>query len=117
MTIILTHNNADFDALAAQVAATKLYPGSYALAPEQMQLDVALFMENYEDQLPVKTAAGMEGYPGADVIVVVDCRKRSSLGIFCLSWIRRERCIFTITTSRIPMTLKGARSGWSRSAR
>lgn len=82
MTIILTHNNADFDALAAQVAATKLYPGSYALAPEQMQLDVALFMENYEDQLPVKTAAGMEGYPGADVIVVVDCRKRSSLGIF-----------------------------------
>ena len=47
-----------------------------------MQLDVALFMENYEDQLPVKTAAGMEGYPGADVIVVVDCRKRSSLGIF-----------------------------------
>ncbi len=81
MTIILTHNHADFDALAALVAAAKIYSGSYALAPEQMQPDVALFIENYEDQLPVKTHAGVEGYPGADVIVIVDCRQRSSLGV------------------------------------
>lgn len=81
MTIIVTHDHADFDALAALVAATKIYPGSYALAPEKMQPDAALFIDHYGEQLPVKTPAGMEGYPGADVIVVVDCRQRSSLGI------------------------------------
>ncbi|MGB4682577.1 MAG: CBS domain-containing protein [Firmicutes bacterium] len=82
MTIILTHNHADFDALAAQVAAARLYPGSYALAPEQMQPEVARFVENYGSQLPLRRATEMEGYPGADVIVLVDCRRRSSLGIW-----------------------------------
>lgn len=79
MTIILTHEHADFDALAALVAAAKIYPGSYALIPEQMQPDVALFVESYGERLPLKSSAG-EGVPSeAGTVVVVDTRQKSRL--------------------------------------
>lgn len=88
MTIILTPNHAGFDALAAMVAATKIYPGSYALAPEKMQSHAALFMKNFADRIPVKSAAAE--LAGADLVVVVGGRRRSSLGAL-LSLVERAR--------------------------
>ena len=82
LTIILTHNYADFDALAALVAAAKLYPGSHALAPEKIQPDAARFIEEYGDQLPVKIDAGVEEHSSAKIAVIVDGRRRSSIGLF-----------------------------------
>ncbi len=82
LTIILTHNDADFDALAALVAATKIYPGSYALIPQGIQPDAALFLENHGAQLPLKTFTGGEEYPPAEIAVIVDCRQRKRMGIF-----------------------------------
>lgn len=80
LTIIVTHNHAGFDALASLVAATKIYEGSYALAPENMQPDAALFSENYRDHLPIKGFSGMEEGPADNTVVVVAGRRRSSLG-------------------------------------
>lgn len=82
MTIIVTHDHCDFDALAALVAAVKIYPGSYALFPEQMQPDVAFFVERYGERLPIKTFAGEDGFSAARTVVVVDTRQKSHLKPF-----------------------------------
>jgi tRNA nucleotidyltransferase (CCA-adding enzyme) len=52
MDIILTHENADFDAIAALLAASKLYPGAKPVLPEQINRNAALFVSSYKDQLP-----------------------------------------------------------------
>ena len=77
----MTHDHAGFDALASLVAATKIYPGSYALAPENMQPDAALFIDHYGAGLPIRAPGNaMEEGPAGECVVVVAGRRRSSLG-------------------------------------
>lgn len=53
MHIILTHENADFDALAALLAAAHLYADATVVLPARMNQNVARFLERYESRLPV----------------------------------------------------------------
>ncbi len=52
MRVILTHENTDFDALAAQLAAAKLYPDALPVLPQRLNRDVRQFLTTYGDQLP-----------------------------------------------------------------
>lgn len=52
MLLILTHENADFDAVASQVAAHKLYPGGIPLLPRRVNRNVKQFLSLYWDSLP-----------------------------------------------------------------
>ncbi len=52
MLLILTHENADFDAVASQLAAHKLYPQSVPLLSRRVNRNVKQFLSLYWDLLP-----------------------------------------------------------------
>lgn len=52
MELILTHENADFDAVAAQLAAHKLNPAARPVLPRRMNRNVRYFLALYWDELP-----------------------------------------------------------------
>jgi len=52
MLLILTHENSDFDAVASQLAAKKLYPGGVPLLSRRVNRNVRQFMALYWDSLP-----------------------------------------------------------------
>ena len=52
MKVILTHDNTDFDALAAQLAASKLYPEATPVLARRLNREVRAFVATYGDQLP-----------------------------------------------------------------
>ena len=51
MKLILTHPNADFDAAAATLAASKLYPDAIPVLPERLNRNVRHFMMLYRNGL------------------------------------------------------------------
>ncbi len=52
MKVILTHESTDFDALAAQLAASKLYPEAIPVLSRRLNREVRAFVSSYGDQLP-----------------------------------------------------------------
>ncbi|MFQ6058266.1 MAG: CBS domain-containing protein [Anaerolineae bacterium] len=52
MDVILTHENTDFDAIAAMLGAAKLYPKAYPVVPRQPNRNVRDFLTLYWDELP-----------------------------------------------------------------
>lgn len=52
MKIILTHENADFDALASMLGATKLYPDAIPILPQTINRAVEEFLTLYKNALP-----------------------------------------------------------------
>ncbi len=52
MHIILCHENADFDAVAALLGAHKLYPDAIPMLPERLNANVARFLALYRSGLP-----------------------------------------------------------------
>jgi tRNA nucleotidyltransferase (CCA-adding enzyme) len=52
MLLILTHENADFDAVASQLAARKLYPEGVPLLSRRVNRNVQQFLTLYWDALP-----------------------------------------------------------------
>ncbi|MBC7223147.1 MAG: CBS domain-containing protein, partial [Anaerolineae bacterium] len=52
MQVILTHENADFDALAAMLAAWKLYPQARPVLPRRVNRNLRDFLTLYWDELP-----------------------------------------------------------------
>jgi tRNA nucleotidyltransferase (CCA-adding enzyme) len=50
--VILTHENTDFDAWAAQLAASKLYPDATPVLPRRLNREVRDFLRLYGEQLP-----------------------------------------------------------------
>jgi tRNA nucleotidyltransferase (CCA-adding enzyme) len=57
MLLILAHENADFDAVAAQLAGQKLYPGGVPLLSRRVNRNVQQFLTLYWDALPFMRAA------------------------------------------------------------
>jgi len=82
LTIIVTHDYADFDALAALVAAAKIYPESKALLPEGMEPEAALFVEEYGEGLPLYRQEQIDGAAAFQIAVVVDTRRKRQLAPF-----------------------------------
>ncbi len=52
MQVIITHNNADFDAVASQLAAHKLFPEAVPVLPVRLNRDVSEFLLLYRSGLP-----------------------------------------------------------------
>lgn len=56
LTVILTHEHADFDALAAMLAAWKLNPQAIPILPRQLNRNVREFLTLYRSALPFVAA-------------------------------------------------------------
>lgn len=52
MHVILTHEHADFDAVASLLGAARLYPGAIPLVPRDVNQNVRDFLTLYWDELP-----------------------------------------------------------------
>lgn len=78
MDLIITHENGDFDALAAVVAAARLYPGSAVIMPEPLQPNVRAFVNLYRDLLPLIDPRDLE--PDLERMIVIDTNRRDRLG-------------------------------------
>lgn len=52
MELILTHENADFDAVASVLAASKLYPDALPVLPQRQNQNVVRFLTLYRNGLP-----------------------------------------------------------------
>jgi tRNA nucleotidyltransferase (CCA-adding enzyme) len=52
LTVILTHEHTDFDALAGMLAASRLYPYAVPVLPHQMNRNLEAFLAVYRDMLP-----------------------------------------------------------------
>ncbi|MBC9783092.1 CBS domain-containing protein [Heliobacterium chlorum] len=79
MEIILTHNNTDFDGLAAAYAASKLYPRAVPVLPSKLSANVQEFMALHKDTLGFKPAKDI---PAAMVkrLILVDTKMASRVG-------------------------------------
>lgn len=53
MKFIITHENADFDAIASLLAAARLYPAGHALLPRHINRNVRDFLTLYWDEFPL----------------------------------------------------------------
>lgn len=70
MLLILTHENADFDAVAAQLAAHKLFPEGVPLLSRRVNRNVKQFLSLYWDSLPYMHAGDWKRQRVEKVILV-----------------------------------------------
>lgn len=70
MLLILTHEKADFDAIASQLGAYKLFPQSTPLLPRQLNRNVQQFLNLYWDVLPFVDQEEWRRQRVEDVILV-----------------------------------------------
>ncbi len=78
MQLILTHENADFDAIASQLAASKLYPEGLPLLPRRVNRNVQQFLTLYWDVLPFTRPEDWKRRR-VDQVVLVDTHSMSSV--------------------------------------
>ena len=60
MDIIITHEQADFDAIASVLAGWLLEPKRFPVHPKRMNRNVTAFISEYKDDFPLK---GGKNYP------------------------------------------------------
>lgn len=78
--MIVTHKNADFDALSSLVAAKKLYPKARLLLPGSQERAVRKFMSLFKDQLKIENEKTCR-MDDITRMIIVDNRHRSRIGI------------------------------------
>ncbi|RIK24084.1 MAG: polynucleotide adenylyltransferase, partial [Anaerolineae bacterium] len=71
MALILTHEKTDFDAVASQLGARKLYPSATALLPHHLNRNVVQFLNLYWDSLPFLRAEDWKRRK-IDTVILVD---------------------------------------------
>ncbi len=78
--VILTHNHADFDAIAAQLGAYKLYPDAIPVLPHQLNRNVEHFLQlyNQHDSLAFRPASDVALH-AVQQIILVDTQKLPQL--------------------------------------
>ncbi|MBZ0292399.1 MAG: CBS domain-containing protein, partial [Anaerolineae bacterium] len=74
MKLILTHSNADFDAIAATMAAHKLYPDAIPVLPERLNRNVQHFMMLYRNGLNFTNEADIRP-KDVDKVILVDTQR------------------------------------------
>ncbi|MBI5931951.1 MAG: CBS domain-containing protein [Chloroflexi bacterium] len=72
MRLIITHNNADFDAIASLLAMTKLDPQATAVLPSRVNRNVRNFLTLYANLLPAIQEDDLTRHPKIERIYVVD---------------------------------------------
>jgi tRNA nucleotidyltransferase (CCA-adding enzyme) len=70
--LILTHENTDFDGLAAQLAAWKLYPQALPVLPRRPNRNLRDFLTLYWDELPYVRYEDLPRRPEVERIILVD---------------------------------------------
>jgi len=78
LEIVLTHNNMDFDSLAAQFAVTKLYPTARILPGYPLVGNVRQFLSLYRDTLPLSQLRYLDLNQITHVFIV-DCQQADRL--------------------------------------
>lgn len=78
MPLILTHEKTDFDAVASQLGAKKLYPEATALLPRHLNRNVQQFLNLYWDSLPFVRAVDWRRRP-VDRVILVDTQAVSNV--------------------------------------
>jgi tRNA nucleotidyltransferase (CCA-adding enzyme) len=85
MHLIITHDNADFDAVASLLGAAKLYPGALPVIPRRVNRNVRDFLHLYWEEFPfvwaqdVPTAKSSAGKARIARLTVVDSQHVPSL--------------------------------------
>src|SRR5512147_507303 len=71
MDVIATHENTDFDGLAAMLAAARLMPGALPALPRRLNRNLRDFLTLYMDELPFVSQDDM---PRGDItqLILVD---------------------------------------------
>ncbi len=78
-TIITAHNNADYDALAAMVAAGKLYPNALLIAPATQERQAThYFTDSIAYLFSLRQPRDVD-FSGVKTLVVVDTRQKSRI--------------------------------------
>ncbi|MBX9667561.1 MAG: CBS domain-containing protein [Candidatus Obscuribacterales bacterium] len=80
MEIVVTHNNMDFDALAAQFGVTCLYPSVKIVLGYPLQGNVREFLALYRSSLPLVQSKFIE-FEKVTKIYVVDCQHVDRLDV------------------------------------
>jgi len=70
LTVILTHENADFDAMAALLGARLLNPSAVPVLPRRCNRNVRAFLSIYGDELPFVEADELPRRPVSQVVLV-----------------------------------------------
>jgi tRNA nucleotidyltransferase (CCA-adding enzyme) len=78
MDVIVTHHNADLDALASLIAARKLYPDAVLLRGRALSQSVKRYLALHKDHFPLVSYRDVEA-ADVDRVVVVDVRDRRRL--------------------------------------
>ncbi len=81
MDAILTHENADFDAVAALLGAKKIYPDARAILPRRLNRNVRDFHALYRDALPFTHAEDLPKEKFRQVLIVDTQGVQSARGI------------------------------------
>ena len=80
MDLIVSHKNADFDALSSLVAAKKLYPRAKLLLPGSWEKAVRNFMALFKDEIMVENEKTCE-LAKVKRLIIVDNRHKSRIGV------------------------------------
>ena len=78
MALILTHEKTDFDAVASQLGAKKLWPAATALLPRHLNRNVLQFLNLHWDSLPFMRADDWRRRP-IDSVILVDTQTLSNV--------------------------------------
>jgi tRNA nucleotidyltransferase (CCA-adding enzyme) len=78
MQLIVTHSNTDFDALASQLAAARLYPGALPVLSEQLNENVREFAALHAEELPFVRSADLPDEP-VERLILVDTAEAARL--------------------------------------
>ncbi len=79
MHVIVTHSNADFDAVASLLGAWRLYPDAIPILPNTVNRNVRDFVTLYESQLPFVRLSELHPRESITRVTIVDSQQVPSL--------------------------------------
>lgn len=79
MDVIVTHNNADFDALGSLVAASKLYPRAKVILPSSKERSVRNFLSLLPECIQVENEKSVD-FKKMRRLILVDTRLKNRIG-------------------------------------
>jgi len=78
MHVILTHEQADFDAIGALLGASLLHEGAFAVLPRKVNRNVRAFLNIYAQDLPFTEPDDLSGSP-IEIVTLVDTQSLVTL--------------------------------------
>ncbi|MGC9356272.1 MAG: CBS domain-containing protein [Anaerolineae bacterium] len=79
LQVILTHENADFDAIASLLGAHKIYPGAAPVLPHRINRNVDSFLALYRTELPFVDPEQLQRGQHIRRVILVDTQSLTSV--------------------------------------